>query len=159
MIDLCEGPEEELNYPITHTGVVLKAIDISPDKLWIYYGSDYIFNSFTMWIFAKICPRPSLCMKMCRSGGLKKIKGENCGHNAFTLIWLVLLYRCCLPEPSPPAHGLPSSPRPTAPAAHSCPAGTLPAAQGRQLLASQPLPQLQHGNLSHTCSEQKRLQP
>lgn len=55
--------------------------------------------------------------------------------------------RCAVPEPGPPAPGLPTPARSTPPAADSCPPGALPAAQDQQLLAAQPFPQFQHGEI------------
>lgn len=60
-----------------------------------------------------------------------------------------LCHRCPLPEPGPPPAGLPASARSTPAAAGSRPAGALHAAQGQQLLAAQPLPQFQHGTITH----------
>ncbi len=65
--------------------------------------------------------------------------------------------RCPLPEPGPPTPGLPASARSTPPAADSCAAGAFPAAQSQQLLTAQPLPQFQHGMISHLFTHETTL--
>lgn len=65
------------------------------------------------------------------------MKRENSCHNDA----IVPACRYPLPEPGPPAPGLPGSAGSALPATDSRPAGALPAAQDQRLLAAQPLPQ------------------